>query len=119
MILWHYTCEHAAPKIRAAGMLHGSAHRMLPQIGPIVWLTDLDIGARVQLGLPPIQPDCDRVAYRVQVELEEPIRWASWARRNLPKAQWTAVEANCPGSLVAQWWLSLASVPIVSIERNS
>lgn len=119
MILWHYTCDHAAPKIRASGMLHGSAHRMLPQIGPIVWLTDLDIGARVQLGLPPIQPGCDRVAYRVTVELAEPLRWASWARRNLPKAQWTAVEANCPGSLVAQWWLSLASVPIVSIERNS
>ena len=118
MILWHYTCEHAAPKIEAAGMLHGSAHRMLPQIGPIVWLTDLDVGARRELGMPPIQPGCDRMAYRVQVELQEPVRWAWWARRVLPLAQRAAVEANCPGSLVAHWWLSLESVPIVSIERN-
>lgn len=118
MILWHYTCAHAAPKIEAAGMLYGSAHRMMPQLGAIVWLTDLDVGARAQLGLPPIQDGCDRVAYRVQVELESPLRWARWARRNLPRAQWSAVEMNCPGSLIAQWWLSLDPVPIMSIEPN-
>lgn len=118
MILFHYTCAHAAPKIEAAGALHGFAHRMLPQVRPIVWLTDLDVGARRELGLPPIQPECDRMAYRVRVEIEAPLRWASWARRNLPKAQWTAVEANCPGSLVAHWWLSLDPVPILSIEKN-
>jgi hypothetical protein len=118
MILYHFTCAHAAPRILAAGELRGSPHRMLPQIGPIVWLTDLDVGARRELGLPPIQDGCDRVAYRVQVELEEPVRWASWARRNLPKAQWSAVEVNCPGSLVAQWWLSLSPVPITTITPD-
>lgn len=119
MILFHYTCAHAAPKIEAAGALQGFPHTMLPQIGPIVWLTDLDIGARQPLGLPPIQPGCDRMAYRVRVDVAEPLRWARWARRSLPKAQWTALETNSPGVLVAHWWLSLAgTVPILSVERT-
>lgn len=116
MILYHYTCAHAAPKIEQAGMLIGYPHRMLPQIAPIVWLTDLDIGARRVLGLPPIQDGCDRMAVRVTVDVDEPIRWARWARRNLPKPQWTAVEANCPGSLVAHWWMSLQPVPVFAFD---
>lgn len=116
MILYHYTCIHAAPKIERAGRLLGNAHMMMPQLPPIVWLTDLDIGARRELGLPPIQDGCDRMAVRVTVDVDEPIRWASWARRNVPKAQWTAVEANCPGSLVAHWWLAMRAVPIQSMQ---
>lgn len=119
MILWHYTCAHAAPKIERVGVLLPYAHRMLPQVGPIVWLTNLDIGARIQLGMPPIQPGCDRMAYRVTVELDEPLQWPRWARRNVPLAQRQAVENNCPGSMMAHWWLSLAPVPIVSITPNT
>lgn len=89
---------------------------MLPQLPPIVWLTDLDVGARRELGLPPTQAGCDRVAVRVQADVDEPLRWASWCRRNVPKAQWTAVEANCPGSLVAHWWLAMRSVQIQHMQ---
>lgn len=118
MILLHYTCAHAAPKIEAAGALTGYPHTMLPQIGPIVWLTDLDPPGRRELGLPAIQDGCDRMAYRVRVDLEEPLRWASWARRNTHRAQWSALEVNFPGALIAHWWLSLQTpLPILSIEQ--
>jgi hypothetical protein len=119
VILLHYTCAHAAPKIEAAGALTGYPHTMLPQVGPIVWLTDLDVGARRELGLPAIQAGCDRMAYRVRVELPAPLRWPSWARRTLHKAQWTALETNFPGAMIAHWWLSLDTpLPILSIEPN-
>lgn len=122
MRLYHYTCAHAAPKIAKAGVLFPFPHRMLPQVPAMVWLTDLDQPVRAALGLPPIQRGCNRVQFRVTVDVEPgpngPFRWPWWARRgNVFQKQYSAVEVNCPGSLVAHWWLALGQVPIESVEQ--
>lgn len=128
MILYHYTCEHAAAKIVKNGQLVGWPHRFLPLIGPIIWLTDLDQVARDEkgldpLGLAPIQlkHKCDRLGWRVDVDIAEPIRWASWARRHpaITKTQVTSVETNARGTLIAHWYISLERVPILAATAMS
>lgn len=122
MILFHYTCAHAAPKIERAGELRGWPHKMLPQVGPIVWLTHMKLSElpapveRLALGMPPNQPGCERFAFRVTVDVEEPTRWPQWARCNVHLVQRQALETNCRGTMIAYWWLSLTPVPVVNIE---
>lgn len=135
MILFHYTCGHAVKKIEASarpgdtGLLVGAEHSMLPQAPPIIWLTDLLIEGepaeyeRRALGMPldqrAIGQGCDRFEYRIAVAVAASAvhRWPRWARRNLIAAQYTAVEANVPGSLVAHWWCSFArTLPVLTID---
>lgn len=116
MILFHYTSLAAAPLIHKQGKLRGFPCPLLPQIGPIVWLTDLDVGHPTALGIPDTVAGYARMAVRVQVDIEEPIRWARWARRTVRHEQWMTLEVNVPGSLVAHWWLSLVDVPILSMS---
>jgi hypothetical protein len=41
-VLWHYTCaDHGAPGIDRTGELRPNRHPLLPELGPVVWLTDL------------------------------------------------------------------------------
>lgn len=82
----------------------------------MVWLTDLDEGHPEVLGIPGSVAGYARMAVRVQVDVDKPIRWSSWARRNVPSEQWMTLEVNVPGSLVAHWWLSFDDVPIVSMR---
>lgn len=119
MILYHYTCAHAAPKIAKAGRLFPFPHPMLPQVPAMVWLTDLPDPVRRVIGLPPIQQGCNRVQWRVTVDVDEPLHWPRWSRRGgvVHKHQRTAFEANDPGALIAHWWLVLGPVPILEMTQ--
>lgn len=119
MILYHYTCAHAAPKIAKSGRLWPYPHPMLPQVPPIVWLTDLTEPDGKALGLPRIQGGCNRTQWRVTVDVQEPLHWPRWARRGgmVHKHQRAAVEANDRGALIVHWWLVLGPVPILNLEQ--
>lgn len=77
MILFHFTCEdHGRPGIDRSGLLKPNPHPLLPKLGPVVWLTDLDAVTRPEhLGLPSRFLDCDRTAVRYLVNTEEAVWW--------------------------------------------
>lgn len=130
MILYHYTCGHAAPKIQREGWLRGHAHPSLPQVAPIVWLCDMPIVGQaapveqVALGMPPnpeaLAQGCDRFSHRVTVAVRTGVfRWAKWARRNLHSAQYQAVELNGQGFLPAHWWVAFHGVPVLAVQETA
>jgi hypothetical protein len=126
-ILYHYTCVHAAEKIAAAGRLVGHPHKHLPQIAPLIWLSNLPIVGepmdveRVALGMPH-QPEaeaqgCDRFSHRVTVATRGQVfHWPRWSRRNLETAQRQAIELNGPGILPAHWWVGFRDLPVLAVQ---
>jgi hypothetical protein len=127
MILYHYTCAHAAEKIIASGRLVGSPHPQLPQVAPIVWLSNLPVTGepmdveRMALGMPrnleAIAQGCDRFSHRVTVAVRAGwFHWPRWARRNLERAQRQAIEINSAGIMPAHWYLSFRELPVLAVQ---
>jgi len=111
MNLYHFTCSHSAPRIKADGFLR-------PWIQPVlsvslIWLTDLDDPTREQVGLTSYSLTCDRLEYRVTVDTAA-VRWTTFAR-TAPARR--ALELT-PGALPMHWWVSEARVPIQLVERD-
>lgn len=130
MILYHYCCAHSAAKIREAGSLMPFAHPHLPQIAPIVWLTDMRIVGeamtveRLALGMPhnvaAEEQGCDRFSHRVTVATRGgTFRWPRWARRNLDPRQQEAIELNNTGILTAHWWLTFRPIPVLAVQETT
>lgn len=130
MILYHYCCSHSAAKITDSGRLVPSAHQHLPQVAPIVWLTDLRIEGepmdieRLALGMPhnrhAEEQGCDRFSHRVTVAVRGGVfRWSRWARRNIHPRQQEAIELNHPGILPAHWWLTFRPTPALAVQATA
>jgi hypothetical protein len=130
MILYHYCCAHSAAKITETGSLIPSAHPHLPQIAPIVWLTDMRIVGeamdveRLALGMPhnvaAEEQGCDRFSHRVTVaERGGVFRWPRWARRNLNPRQQEAIEINNPGIMTAHWWLAFRPMAVLAVQETA
>ncbi|WP_433460746.1 hypothetical protein [Micromonospora sp. CA-248212] len=116
--LYHFTCSHAAPLIRQGGRLRAFAQ---PQLDgrKLIWLTDLEVPTRAQLGLTSHLLRCDRMEYRVTVEVDAD-RWVSYARAAFgsAKARRRAVDlGRAPGALPMHWWVTDVEAPVLLVER--
>jgi hypothetical protein len=110
MILFHYTCEHAATPIRLEGQLVPQPQVWLPD--RLLWLTDLDRPWREELGLTSRIITCDRTAHRFTVDVPAAavLPWAVYARRR--RISQRVREGLETGALPMHWWVSLGPLPI-------
>lgn len=115
MRLYHYTCEHAAPRIAESGRLVPNEHPYLGG-GPLVWLTDFTEPMRQGLGLTSHVLNCDRTGWRVVVDTDDAVRWPAYARSN-GFSRPLREQLELPGTFPSHWWVSRDSLPIVSIDR--
>lgn len=113
--LYHYTCDHHAAEIAAAGkvvpgfMLTATS---LPWTARVAWFTDLATPIRDALGLTSYLLDCDRTQHRFRVtDPTEVMPWGRYARL-LPRADREWLEGQA-GSRPAHWWVSVCGVPVV------
>lgn len=112
MRLYHFTCSHATPRIRAAGELFP-----WPQIQldgrALVWLTDLEAPTREQVGLTSKTLRCDRMECRFEVDCD-PVRWTDYARGLPREVRRLAADLSATdGALPAHWWVSEVPVPVL------
>jgi hypothetical protein len=111
--LYHYTCAHSYDGIRRELRLECHEHPLMPDVGPVLWLTDLDSPDRSALGLTSRIIRCDRTEFRAIVEAEAE-HWPVFARR-LPRAVRTELE-SATGARPMHWYVSLKPVDVLSIE---
>lgn len=116
MKLYHFTCEDAAPLIEKCGHL-----LPYPQVQidgrKLVWFTDLEAPARATLGLTSRRLRCDRMEYRVTVDVDA-IRWVQYARQFTGLARRRALDLNeAPGALPLHWLVLAEPVPVIAVER--
>lgn len=110
-VLYHYTCEHSAKSILAEGELHGNEHPLMPEAGPIIWLTDMEVPDRLALGLTSRLLRCDRTAHRFAVRTDRAQHWPVAARRPELAAARRLLEF-APGVRPAHWWVVLNAGPL-------
>ncbi|MFD6565324.1 hypothetical protein [Micromonospora profundi] len=116
-LLYHFTCSHAAPLIRRS-VLRPSPQ---PQLDgrKLIWLTDLGVPTRAQIGLTSHLLRCDRMEYRVTVEVDA-VRWVSYTRAAFGSARMRrrALDlGRTPGALPTHWWVADVEVPALVVER--
>lgn len=122
MKLYHYTCTHSLAGIRKDGRLKGNPHPLLRQLGPLIWLTDLDSPDRDALGLTSKIIACDRTQFRASVEFdpltdEDVMHWPAFARRlrRMDREMFEAV----PGVRPVHWYVALQPFPVDAIAAVS
>lgn len=77
--LWHFTCSHGRGGIiDAQGHLRPNRHPLMPELGPIIWLTDDQWPERDAVGLTSAYLSCDRMAFRFRVIESDAHPWAAW-----------------------------------------
>jgi hypothetical protein len=124
--LYHFTCDHAAERIREDGfikpatMLH-PVYAMIPRelqaiakaAGSLCWFTDLERPpSNDTLGLTMLSIRCDRMQYCFEVIPDwGVIRWWMRARRQ-HKDLWQLEEH--PGVLPAHWFVSEHPVKVLA-----
>ena len=114
--LYHYTCPHWAPTIRAEGTLRPNVWD--PTGIPLLWLTDLAVPYRDALGLTSQSLDCDRLAFRFAVKgCAHIVWWPTWRRVALAQGAVspTFVESleGAPGAAPVHWWVTRWPVEVV------
>lgn len=77
MRLYHFTCDdHGLPGILATGRIQPRRQILLPEAGPIIWLTDLNqVHIPELLGLQSSSIRCNRLDNRFTVEPRYAIPW--------------------------------------------
>lgn len=118
MILYHFTCSDAAPLIAQSGHLRPFMQHQLDG-RKLVWLTDLEVPTRAQLGLTSHTLRCDRMEYRVTVEVDAH-RWVTYVRDAFGSARsrrWATRLSQTPGAMPMHWWVTDAAVPALAVER--
>jgi hypothetical protein len=105
MILYHYTCDHALPKIREAGVINPYPLFGFTEMN-FVWMTDLDVPDKKGLGLTSRILQCDRTKH--QLILPHPLGAKRWVdvRRSMPKMITVALE-EAEGALPMHWYVSM------------
>lgn len=120
-LLYHFTCcDHGMPGIERTGELRPHLHPLLPEIGPVVWLTDIAnithcganaVGIERTLGT---ILSCDRTEMRYVVD---PARCPGLIR-------WDEVRGLCNPLVVddleefgwpARWWIARGPVPVLEM----
>lgn len=109
--LWHYTCTHAQVGIDRERLNRPRIHPFLPELGPVVWLTDLDeLPSPDAVGLTATYLACDRTAVRYEVSRFAPgIRWWPWARWRCDPAVVADLESF---GQPAHWWISTEPIAV-------
>lgn len=110
MTIWHYTCDHGAPRIRRDGIVKPNHHPLLGV--ELSWFTDLERSHRHEAGLTSSYIRCDRMAHRFAVREEAELTWWPHAARALavPREARDGLEG---GRLPAHWWVAFAPVAVV------
>lgn len=119
-VLYHYTCCHSVPGILRAGMvLYPHEHPLLPELGPVVWLTDLEALTNVRaVGLTSETIGCDRTEFRFAATATD-IAGLSW---------WPRVRGRCRPRVVddleafgwpERWWIATEPVTVTDDMRES
>lgn len=106
-VLYHYTCDHAAPLILADGVLQPHP------IEGLVWLTDLNPAPRIALGLTSFSLKCDRMAHVFTVAASDDIQWWMDYRRTHPELR---DKESCDGVMPMHWFVSEKPVPLLRQE---
>lgn len=105
MRLYHFTCrDHGEPGIRRDGFLRPNPHPLLPNLGPVVWLTDLEVPDRFALGLTRTFIRCDRteIRYSLYTDALEGLSWWPFVRQGCPPAAVADLERN---GRPLHWWV--------------
>ena len=109
MDLWHFTCDHGYAGIGRRGLLMPHAHPLMPELGPVVWLTTDPAPARDDIGLTSTMLGCDRMGYRYR------------AHPDVNAAPWTSLRHLVDPSLIVDlelygkpdtWHLATDPVPV-------
>jgi hypothetical protein len=114
MRLYHFTCDHGAQQIAAAGELRANPHPLLPDAGPLIHLTDLPEADRVGLGLTSATLRCDRTQHRVTVDTDQAIHWPAFARI-LPRHIREMFEGH-QGALPMHWYVARGPIPVATTQ---
>lgn len=110
-LLYHFTCAHGHAGVERDGFLAPHAHVLLPELGPLVWLTEDPEPDRLAVGLSSTIITCDRMAHRYDVA-PETVPDLTW---------WPFVRDRCAPAVVADlerygrpstWWLARSPVLI-------
>lgn len=120
-ILWHYTCgDHGMPGIEATGKLRPRIHPFFPELGPVVWLTDLDSITRYGADAVGLHPTvrllkCDRTEFRYAVDPARCPGLEHWfiARKRCCNIALVA-ELESDG-WPARWWVATGPVPVLDV----
>jgi hypothetical protein len=106
-LLYHFTCHHGMAGIERAKRLIPHEHPLLPELGPVVWLSDISEGAFAPyaLGLTSNTLDCDRTEFRYAVPTEDVKPLWHWpeVRRRCERDAARDLEV---GGWPRHWWLS-------------
>lgn len=112
MRLYHFCCFHSAVGIRSSGELRPNLHPLLDR--KVIWLTDLEMPQREDVGLTSTIIKCDRMEFRAVVEADAQ-RWTDYLRE-LPRGVRLKARALTAGAgLPMHWYVSEAPLPIVEI----
>jgi hypothetical protein len=113
-VLYHYTCaEHGAVGIERDGIIKPNRHPWLRDLGPLVWLTDLDHAYAAPLGLTRYLVSCDRTAIRYPVfssDIADLVFWPHLSGVARDRAAVARLEA--PPAWPSRWWVARCVVPV-------
>lgn len=104
--IWHYTCNHRAPMIRADGVVKPHPQPLLAGL-KLSWWSDLGTEHRYELGLTSNMLRCDRMEARF--EAKEPLVWWPRYARGFPVVIRNVLE---DGRLPAHWWIALEPIEV-------
>ena len=105
--LWHFTCDHGHHGLGNFGLSELNPHLLMPDLGPMVWLTSDPAPTRDAVGPTSRTLSCDRMAYRYRViNPAVAVRWAE-VRHLAPANVVRDLESY---SDPASWWVSFTPV---------
>lgn len=114
MRLYHFTCRDAAPRIVQCGELLPRPQVQLDGT-KLVWLTDLESPNRYEIGLTSHSLDCDRMEFRFEADIDEPVRWVDYLREQPRDVRLTGrYLAMATGAKPMHWFVSTVAVPVVA-----
>jgi hypothetical protein len=116
VLLYHYTCDHGDRDIRKEGALRGNAHPLMPDAGPIIWLTDMDVPDMAALGLTKWLIRCDRTRFRFSVETDRAEHWPRAARRLCAPDARRGLDF-APGARPMHWWIVEGSEMVPTLTK--
>ena len=108
MILYHWTCDHAVDRIKAAGEIVPN-----PWTGE-TWATTLEDRTkrtRLGCGLTSNITNCDRMVHRFRII--DPTVMTRWLDIRDPDDAWVQVLEAAPGVQPETWWVARNPVPVV------
>lgn len=100
--LWHFTCEHGRRGVGNRGKLKPNRHPLMPELGPIVWLTADPSPERDAIGLTSDHLSCDRMAYRYRVVASDAHPWSAYRHLVVPAVAADLESFADPSS----WWVA-------------